>query len=89
MTRRVCLLLILAVAVCLSTTAVAQEHPAAAPAAKATFDKAIMQKVWDAWHPRSQKPGEVLQPRARSYLLRSRPSSSTTAGRSTRVASRT
>jgi ketosteroid isomerase-like protein len=47
MSRRVCLFLILAVAV--SLTAIAQEHHAAAPAAESTFDKAIMQKVWDAW----------------------------------------
>lgn len=51
MTRRVCLFLALAVAVCLSSTVIAQEHDhhGAAPAGKSTFDKAMLQKVWDAW----------------------------------------
>ncbi len=50
MIRRVCLFLILAVAVNLSICAIAQEHEhnEAAPA-KANFDKAVMQQVWDAW----------------------------------------
>ena len=65
MTHRVCLFLILAVAVCLSTTAIAQEHDhqSAAPAGKSTFDKALLQKVWDAWCTLDQKKSrEVLQP---------------------------
>ncbi len=50
MTRRVCLFLILAVAVSLTTAAVSQEHKDhVATPAKSGFDKAIMQKVWDAW----------------------------------------
>ena len=49
MTSRVCLFLVLAIAVCFSTTAIAQEHHAAAPAGRSTFDKAMLQKVWDAW----------------------------------------
>ncbi len=47
MRNRVCLFLALAVAVSLSVAALAQEHEHGA--AKSTFDKAIMQKVWDAW----------------------------------------
>jgi hypothetical protein len=49
MARRVCLFLILAVGV--SLTALAQEHKDHAPArdAKSRFDKAMLQKVWDAW----------------------------------------
>lgn len=47
MTRRVCLLLILVISV--SLVAVAQDHHANMPAGKSDFDKAILQKVWDAW----------------------------------------
>ncbi len=48
MTRRVCLSLVLAVASCLSLSLAAQEHEHATKA-KSSFDKAIMQQVWDAW----------------------------------------
>lgn len=48
MTRRVCISFVLAVASCLTLSLAAQEHGHATKA-KSTFDKAIMQQVWDAW----------------------------------------
>lgn len=48
MTRRVCMSLLLAVASCLTMSLAAQEHGHTTKA-KSTFDKAIMQQVWDAW----------------------------------------
>ena len=41
-------LLVVVFAVALSIAAVAQEHEHAAPS-PSTFDKAVMQQVWDAW----------------------------------------
>ena len=48
MTRRICFAFVLVFAICVSPSLPAQEHE---PAAKneSTFDKAIMQQVWDAW----------------------------------------
>lgn len=48
MTRRACIAFVLAIASCLSLTLTAQEHEHATKT-KPTFDKAIMQQVWDAW----------------------------------------
>ncbi len=48
MTRRACLPLVLVFATCVSLSLSAQQHEQATKT-KSTFDKAIMQQVWDAW----------------------------------------